>query len=275
MSFSIDTPTPDGDFAAYELAVLPRNKVHTIKFQMKLIPGANNDLVRISIDGQDAGQCFTTWENFYEATSQQVPISDRLLFLSGNRDGNRLGLLGGGYLFDYVTTTTSTSAGLPGCDFTIDKQADSPTVTAGSVEGYQITARNRGRLAGRNLLVCDQIPREATFVSANRKLRRIGRQRCLIVARLRPGQTAGFHIDLRVAAAAPPGNLDNIGDITPGEPPGLPPLPPLASLPLPDLPANVQAAITQLPPIAKVKVVVKILRAAATARPPSPPPVTG
>ena len=32
---------------------------------MRLIPGPNNDLVRILIDGQDAGQCFTTWENFY------------------------------------------------------------------------------------------------------------------------------------------------------------------------------------------------------------------
>jgi hypothetical protein len=31
-----------------------------------------------------------------------------------------------------------------------------------------------------------------TFVSANRRLRRIGRQRCLLIPRLRPGQRASF-----------------------------------------------------------------------------------
>ena len=113
----------DGDFVPYDLGILRRDKPHTIKFWMKLNPGPNNDLVRISIDGQDYGQCFTTWESFYRATHQDVPISDRLLFLVGNRDGDRLGLLGGGYLFDNVTTTTE-GAGLPGCNDTIEKQVD-------------------------------------------------------------------------------------------------------------------------------------------------------
>jgi hypothetical protein len=37
-----------------------------------------------------------------------------------------------------------------------------------------------------------------TFVSANRRLRRIGRQRCLLIPRLRPGQRASFvTLDLR------------------------------------------------------------------------------
>ena len=54
---------------------------------MKLNPGPNNDLVRIYIDSHDAGQCFTTWENFYRASSQPVPTSDTLLFLSGGRQG--------------------------------------------------------------------------------------------------------------------------------------------------------------------------------------------
>ena len=60
----------------------------------------------------------------------------------------------------------------------IEKVADRPTVSAGGLAGYRITARNRGRLAARNLQVCDRIPRGSTFVSANRKLRRIGRRRC-------------------------------------------------------------------------------------------------
>ena len=212
-----------------------------------------------------------------EATSQQVPISDRLLFLSGKPRRQRpLALLGGGYLFDNVTTTTGTRRGPPGCDFTIDKQADSPTVTAGSVEGYQITARNRGRLAARNLLVCDQIPRETTFVSANRKLRRIGRQRCLMVPRLRPGQTAGFHIDAPRRcgrAAGQPGQHRRHHARRTAWPSRR--CPRWQACRYRTCRRTCRPRSPQLPPIAKVKVVVKILRAAATARPPSPPPVTG
>jgi uncharacterized repeat protein (TIGR01451 family) len=268
-----DTPDPNDptNFVSYDLATLSRTQVHTIRFWMRLIPGTNNDLVRILIDGQDAGQCFTTWENYYRGFEHHEPApSDRLLFLSGNRDGNRLALLGGGYLFDNVTTTTG-AAGPPGCDLTIDKTPDSPTVTAGGVAGYQITMHNRGRLAARNLLLCDRIPRRTTFVSASRKLRRVGNQRCLTIPRLGPGKSAGFHINLHVASDAPAGNLPNIADILPDETPGLPGQPPLSSVSLPDLPANVAAAIAAAPPITKVKVLVKILRAIRTA----PPPVTG
>ena len=57
----------DGEFVPYDLGILRRDKPHTIKFWMKLNPGPNNDLVRISIDGQDYGQCFTTWESFYRS----------------------------------------------------------------------------------------------------------------------------------------------------------------------------------------------------------------
>lgn len=269
-----DTPKPDGDFASYDLATLSRNQVHTIRFWMRLIPGTDNDLVRILVDRQDAGQCFTTWENYYRAgENREPPISDRLLFLSGNRDGDRLSLLGGGYLFDNVTTTTG-AAGPPGCDLSIDKTADSPTVTAGGVAGYRITMHNHGRLAARNLLLCDRIPRRTTFASASRKLRRVGNRRCLTVPRLRPGRSASFHVNLRVAGDAPPGNLTNIADILPDESPGLslPGLPPLASVPLPNLPANAPGALAGAPPIKKVKVLVKILRAARTVL---PPPVTG
>lgn len=264
----------DGDFVPYDLGILPRDKPHTIKFWMKLNPGRNNDLVRISIDGQDYGQCFTTWESFYRATHQDVPISDRLLFLVGNRDGDRLGVLGGGYLFDNVTTTTE-GAGLPGCNDTIEKQVDSPTVTAGGIAGYRITVRNHGHATDRNLRVCDHVPSHMTFVSANRKLRRLGSRRCYVIPRLSPGQRSSVHIMLRADSNAPPGNLANIADITPAEPPALPPLagvPPLSEVPLPP---QVKALIRQLPPIKKVKAIVKIIAKHRAATAPSPPPVTG
>ena len=80
-----------------------------------------------------------------------MPISDRLLFLSGNRDGNRLGLVGGGYLFDNVSASTGKGVGPPGCDLVIEKEAESRTVRAGGHAGYRITVRNRGPLSASNL----------------------------------------------------------------------------------------------------------------------------
>lgn len=268
--------TPDGHFVGYDLGVLPRDVPHTIKFWMKLNPGPGNDLVRILIDGHDVGQCFTTWEDFYRATNQDVPISDRLLLLSGNRDGNRLSLLGGGYLFDNVTTTTA-APGPPGCDLPIEKTADSPTVIAGGLVGYRISVRNRGRLSERNVLVCDHIPREMTFVSADRKLRRLGRRRCLLIQRLGPGQRVSFHLVLRVDANAPPGTVDNIVDETPVAPPVTttpPVITPPATPPgaqVPDVPGKV----TGTPPVIKmVRAPVKVLARRKLAAPP-PPHVTG
>ena len=103
----------------------------------------------------------------------------------------------------------------------IEKEADARTVRAGGLMGYRITARNRGRRSDRNVQVCDRIPRRTRFVSANRKLRRIGRRRCLVIPRLRPGQRVSFHLRVRVNPNAAPGTLANTADITPGvKPPG-------------------------------------------------------
>jgi uncharacterized repeat protein (TIGR01451 family) len=240
----------DGDFVPHALGTLPRNVPHTIRFWMRLVAGPDNDLVRIIIDGRDVGQCFTTWESFYRATNQSVPISDRLLFLSGNRDGNRPTLLGGGYRFDNVTTTTAPGEGPPTCDLPIDKDADASTVSAGSRVGYRITVRNRGHAVARNLRVCDHVPRRMTFVSADRKLSRRGRARCLGIARLAPGQRVSVHLVLAVDPDAPPGSLANLADITPGMP---------GSPGTPDSPA---ASGADLPPAARLVRAAAIVRAA-------------
>ena len=97
----------------------------------------------------------------------------------------------------------------------IEKEADQSTVRAGGRVGYRLTARNRGRLPARNLRLCDRIPRRMTFVSADRRLRRIGRQRCLAIPRLRPGQRASFHLVLQVNPNAPQATVTNIGEVTP------------------------------------------------------------
>ena len=177
--------------------------------------------MRISVDGQDLGQCFTTWENYYRTAPEQAPPPNRNTPATINSLQFRSSvpgppaLLGGGYLFDNVSITPSNGPGPPGCDVPIEKTADSPTVTAGGRAGYRLTVRNRGRLAARNLRACDQIPRQMTFVSADRRLSRIGRKRCLTIPRLRPGQRVSFHLVLRVNANAPQGRVTNTGEVTP------------------------------------------------------------
>jgi uncharacterized repeat protein (TIGR01451 family) len=271
--------TADGDFVPYDLGILPRDVPHTIKFWMKLNPGANNDLVRIYVDDRDVGQCFTTWEGFYRSVSQDVPISDTLQFRSTGDQVDQ-SLLGWGYLFDNVTITTADGPGPPGCDVPIEKQADTPTVTAGGLARYRITVRNRGRATERNLAVCDHIPRWMTFVLADRKLFRLGRRRCFVIPSLRPGQRVSTHLALRVNANAPLGILDNIADITPIEPPPSPSVPPSVPPVLPPaIPPgatrpDVPGKITEIPPLKRVKVIVKII-AKRKAHPPKPPPVTG
>ncbi len=100
-------------------------------------------------------------------------------------------------------------------------------------------------------------------MSADRKLRRIGRQRCLEIARLRPGQRVSFHLVLQVNANAQPGTLSNTGDVKP--PPVTPPAPGPGS---PASPGGPPAVIAAPKPIARVKAVVKIVKRAPAQRPP-------
>jgi uncharacterized repeat protein (TIGR01451 family) len=258
----------DGEFVGYPGGVLDRRVPHTIRFWIKLNPGPDNDLVRIYIDGQDLGQCFTTWENFYRRTSQGVQIINSLQFRASG--GAVPGIVGKGYLFDNVSTTTANGPGPPGCDLPIEKEADQSTVRAGGRLGFRITVRNRGRLAARNLRVCDRVPRMMTFVSSDHRLRRIGRQRCLMMPRLRPGQRVSFHLVLQVSANAPQGRVTNIGDITP--PPVTPPLPAEPQVPgAPAAPGAPPAVLAKPKPIARDVATVRILKRVR----PKPPTFTG
>jgi uncharacterized repeat protein (TIGR01451 family) len=277
-----DTPDVDGEFVAHPGPLLDRTSPHRIRFWIKVNQGPDNDLVRISVDGEDLGQCFTTWENYYRTAPEQAPPPNRntpatinsLQFRSSVQGPSAL--LGGGYLFDNVSITPSDGPGPPGCDVPIEKTADSPTVTAGGRAGYRITVRNRGRLAARNLRACDRIPRQMTFVSADRRLRRIGRQRCLAIPRLQPGQRVSFHLMLQVNANAPQGRVTNTGEVTP------PPVTPPAAPQIPAIPAGAPAspggppAVIATPkPIARVRAVVRIVKRVPAQRPRARPPFTG
>ena len=272
-----DTPDVDGEFVAHPGPLLNRTSPHRIRFWIKVNPGIDNDLVRISVDGRDLGQCFTTWENYYRTAPEQAPPPNRNTPATINSLQFRSSvpgppaLAGNGYLFDNVSITPSNGPGPPGCDVPIEKTADSPTVTAGGRAGYRITVRNRGRLAARNLRACDQIPRRMTFVSADRRLRRIGRQRCLAIPRLQPGQRVSFHLVLQVNANAPQGRVTNTGEVTP--PPVTTPSPGPGS---PASPGGPPAVIATPKPIAIAKAAVKIVKRAPAQRPPAArPPFTG
>ena len=225
---------------------------------------------------EDLGQCFTTWENYYRTAPEQAPPPNRNTPATINSLQFRSSvpgppaLLGNGYLFDNVSITPSNGPGPPGCDVPIEKTADSPTVTAGGRAGYRITVRNRGRLAARNLRACDRIPRQMTFVSADRRLRRIGRQRCLTIPRLQPGQRVSFHLVLQVNANAPQGRVTNTGEVTP--PPVTTPSPGPGS---PASPGGPPAVIATPKPIAIAKAAVKIVKRAPAQRPAARPPFTG
>jgi uncharacterized repeat protein (TIGR01451 family) len=265
-----DTPDVDGEFVAHPGPLLDRTSPHRIRFWIKVNQGIDNDLVRISVDGVDLGQCFTTWENYYRTASEQAPPPNRntpatinsLQFRSSVPGPSTLA--GNGYLFDNVSFTPQSGPGPPGCDVPIEKEADQSTVRAGGHVGYRLTARNRGRLPARNLRLCDRIPRRMTFVSADRRLRRIGRQRCLTIPRLRPGRRVSFHLVLQVNPNAPQATVTNIGEVTP--PPVTPPSP--ADLGSPASPLGPPAGIGKPKPIARTRASVRVLKRVRLKRPP-------
>ena len=122
--------------------------------------------------------------------------------------------------------------------------------------GYRITAQNRGSAVARNVQVCDHIPRHTTFVRADRKLALVGRERCLEIARLSPGQHVSVHLDLHVDANAPLGTLANIADVTPGVP-GVRP-PPAAAADLPGSLVRPGARIASVK-VKRARAIVKVL----------------
>jgi len=165
-----------------------------------------------------------------------------------------------------TATQAQTITIAPGACAIIDKDADSPTVTAGGLAGYQITVTNRSRVTARNWWACDRIPRHATFVRSTRKLRRLRRLQCLVIPTLRPHQKIGFHVTLRLAPQTPNTTLTNVGEVIPGNPtpPGTPTRPGAPSGGTPPPPAR--------PPMAKDDAKVTVRHPIPH---PAPPRVTG
>ena len=104
----------DGTFHGYDAGVYARDQVHTVRFEIEFVDGPDNDIVRLIIDGKDIGdslgECFTTWENYYRNVElEEPPVTNSIEFRA---DGGEVpSLVGAGYLFDNVKTTTAAEGG--------------------------------------------------------------------------------------------------------------------------------------------------------------------
>jgi uncharacterized repeat protein (TIGR01451 family) len=267
------TPEVDGNFVGYPAGVYSRNAVHTVRFLLQLVPGPDNDIVHIVIDGVDIGNslgvCLTTWENFYRFQKQPVPVTNSLQFRSANVGGNPglviENLVGHGYLFDNVITDTTpadgavpTVCGEEPPPIVIDKTTRTRSARPGDLITYRIGVRNPGQAPLRQLRVCDRPPRALRFVRSTARLHRAaGRRLCLTIGRLRPGQRKTFRATFRLRRNVAAATVINGGsvDIPAGSAP-LPPPPGNTSLLPPDntavIPAPPRRRIAQ--DVARVRV---------------------
>jgi uncharacterized repeat protein (TIGR01451 family) len=243
-----------GDFVGYDVpGVYSRTAVHTVRFLMQFVPGGPaNDIVHLIIDGVDIGNelgaCFTTWESFYRATSQAVPVTNSLQFRSSN-DGGDPGLVipnlvGHGYLFDNVSTDTTPAQGaVPACGeepppIDVDKTTQTRSARPGSLVTYRITVRNPGQAPVRALRVCDRPPRALRFVRSTARLRRAaGGRLCLTTGRLGAGQRKTFRVTFRLRRNVTAATVTNGGSVDV----------PAASAPSPTPPHDSTAAIPAPP----------------------------
>ena len=102
--FFVEYPNVNGA-AAYTdrwIATVNRNQ-HNVKFDTTFVPGNDNDVVRVFIDGEQK-VCGTSWENYYRFHDQKDPVAtDRLMWRTGGTAAPATE--GDGFLFDNVTTT--------------------------------------------------------------------------------------------------------------------------------------------------------------------------
>ncbi len=116
----------DATFNDKWIATLNRQDAHKIKFVTTFVPGYDNDVVRVYIDG-DQKVCGTSWENYYRFDEQHDPtVTDRLMWRLNvdpadqqqRDDLHRTG----GFLFDDVTSTSYRSNAPEGCSLPVGPQ---------------------------------------------------------------------------------------------------------------------------------------------------------
>jgi len=110
-----------GQFDERHIATLDRSTAHTIRFEMSLVPGEDNDVVRVYVDNQLAA-CGSSWENYYRYDDEQSPVNeiapiDRLIIQARGASTDLTGVdpADRGFLIDNVSTTTAASSGPEAC----------------------------------------------------------------------------------------------------------------------------------------------------------------
>ena len=108
----------DATFNDKWIATLSRQDAHKIKFVTTFVPGYDNDVVRVFIDGQQK-VCGTSWENYYRFDEQHDPtVTDRLMWrlnVDPATQDQRNALMGKGFWFDDVTSSSSRSSAPEAC----------------------------------------------------------------------------------------------------------------------------------------------------------------
>ena len=114
----------DATFTDRWIATLDRQDSHTIKFVTTFVKGYDNDIVRVSIDG-DQKVCGTSWENYYRFNEQHDPLpSDRLMWRLNLAPPDAPSVLGKGFVFDDVSSDSSNVSSPVGCSLPVGPAGD-------------------------------------------------------------------------------------------------------------------------------------------------------
>jgi hypothetical protein len=92
-----------------DIAKVNYSSAHTLRFELKMLPGRNNDQVAVYVDGvkKVVGK---SWENYYRDSELHEPgVVDRMIFQARTSGGDAPTTLGHGYLIDNVSSSTSVS----------------------------------------------------------------------------------------------------------------------------------------------------------------------
>jgi hypothetical protein len=115
----------DATFNDKWIATLNRQDAHKIKFVTSFVPGYDNDVVRVFIDGAQK-VCGTSWENYYRFDEDHDPaVTDRLMWrlnVDPATQQQRDDLRGKGFLFDDVTSSSYRSNEPEGCSLPVGPQ---------------------------------------------------------------------------------------------------------------------------------------------------------
>jgi uncharacterized repeat protein (TIGR01451 family) len=104
-------------------------------------------------------------------------------------------------------------AGVPKTSISLSKRAMSAVVKAGGTSSYTIVWKNTGKTAARNVVICDDLPGQLTFVSAKGATFKNGKA-CWTRKSVAKGATLTFRVVARVDAGVGNEKLVNVATAT-------------------------------------------------------------